>query len=311
MPGITHFGSMVQAPGFIGAQQAPGGKTFYVNPAAGGADDRDVPWWDVDGSVVFSTLQGAIDACVDYRGDIIYVKRGNHGVTEAVTFDKAGISVFAQTFGHPAEEVGESFTVNAAASYDDGPAAIITAPCRIIGLGFAGRSLTEESLLIDCQEAGGFSGGFIELINCRFSVWYGAIAAGVRMIGGAVNKLRGCSFDGLFGGFGTAGIILENDAGGLTPAYTEVVHCVFQGVGSGKHAIKHATGSTPYGFFYAHNRLLPGFLGNYGKFLDNNSVVSKGMCADNWLAPLANQAAAFENLGASVIGFADNHYEEA
>ena len=275
-----------------GVERAPDSKVIHI--AAG------------DGE-----LNTALGDCTAYNGDIIVVSPGNHSVTEVVDIDVGGVTIVAAELGLPAEEQGEKFTVNAAAAYTDGPAAVITAPCRIIGMGFAGRQTAGESLLIDCEEAGGFSGGFISLEYCRFSVWYGAMTHGLKMIGGAVNKVLHCSFDGLFGGFGTSAIGLYNDAGGLTPSYTEVKHCIFQGVGSGKHAIKHGTGSTPVGFLYAHNYLLPGFLGNYGKFLDNTNVASTGMCADNWLAPLANQAAAFENLTNATIGFADNHYEEA
>lgn len=282
------------------------GSLYYVDPSNGSDSNGGQSPDDA-----YATLQTAIDACTADNGDVIVVKPGNHGVTSTVTFDCSGITVVAAQLGLPAEEQGEKFTVNAAASLDDAPVGIITAPTRIIGLGFAGRDTTQESLLIDCEEAGGFSGGFSSLEYCRFSCWYGAMDAGLRTIGGAVNKVIGCSFDGIFAGFGTAAIIMENDTGGFAASYTEVKNCVFQGVGSGKHAIQHATGSVPVGVFYGHNRLVGGFLGNYGKFLDNNNVASTGLIADNWLAPLANQGAAFENMTNSSIGFADNHYEEA
>lgn len=254
-------------------------------------------------------LQDCIDACVADNGDVIVVQPGSHSVTATVTFDKSGITVLAAELGLPPEVQGEKFTVNAAAALDDAPAAIITDPCRIIGLGFAGRDLTQESLLIDCEEQGGFAGGFVQLEYCRFSVWYGAIAAGLRTIGGALNHIRGCSFDGLFGGFGTAAIIMENDAGGQAPAYTRVERCYFSGVGSGKHAIVHAVGSIPVGQIYAHNYMEPGFSGNAGAFLDNNNVASTGLVADNWTG-LADKATAFENLTNSSLVFADNHYDE-
>lgn len=302
----AEFRSGLKAGGAPAAKLLTEGEVYWVDPVNGASGNNGKK-----AAEAFATLQAGIDACTADNGDIVVVLPGNHSVTSTVTFDKSGITVMASHLGIVAEEGGEKFTVNAAASLDSAPVAIITAPCRIIGLGFAGRDTTQESLLIDCEEAGGYSGGFISLENCRFSCWYGAMDAGLRMIGGAVNKVIGCSFDGIFGGFGTAAIILENDTGGFTPAYTEVKGCVFQGVGSGKHAISHDASSTPYGFFYGHNRLLPGFLGNYGKFLDNNDVASTGLCADNWLAPLANQAAAFENLTNATIGFADNHYEEA
>lgn len=256
-------------------------------------------------------LAAAVEAANADNGDIIVVNPGTHDLTAQLVIDKPGITIIASELGLPKEEQGEKFTINAAASLSSGAPVKILDACRIIGMGFAGRDLTAESLLIDCEEQGGFNGGFIELDYCRFPCWYGAIDQGIRMIGGALNKVRYCSFDGLFVGYDIGAIKLENDVGGFAPSYLEVDHTVFQGVGSGKHAIVHAAGSVPVGVYYGHNRLLPGFLGNQGKFLDNNNVASSGMCADNWLAPLANQGAAFENMATSTIGFADNHYEEA
>lgn len=282
------------------------GRVFFVDPANGSDSDSGQ-----DPARPLATLNAAIALCTAGQGDVIVVYPGSHSVTEQVVFNKEGITVVASQYGGPLEETAESFTVNAAASLDTGAPAKILDPCTIIGLGFQGRDLTAEGLLIDCEEQGGFNGGFNYLLNCRFGVWYGAIDYGIRMIGGSVNKVIGCSFDGLFGGFDVGAIGLENDTGGITPAYTEVKHCVFSGVGSGKHAIVHAVGSTPLGVLYAHNYLKAGFTAaNQGKFLENNSVVGSGLIADNWLAPLANQGAAFENLGSSTLGFADNHYEE-
>lgn len=280
------------------------GNVFYVDPTNG--DDtydgtKDLPW---------ATMNTAIGQCTTDGGELIVVKPGNHGVTSTVNFNVRGITVMAAPLGLSSEEQGESFTINADSTYTDGPAATITQPCRIVGIGFAGRQTAGESLLIDCQEAGGYAGGFNELINCRFSCWYGAMTHGVKQIGGAVNKYLGCSFDGLFGGFGTSAIGFYNDTGGFAAAYTKVLRCYFQSIGSGNHAILHATGSVPVNFVYAHNYLIAGWAAQ-GKFLDNNNVAALGQCADNWLAPLATQAAAFENLTNATIGFADNHYEEA
>jgi len=255
-------------------------------------------------------LQEAIDNCEADNGDVIVVSPGSHANTAAVEFNKAGIIVVAAEMGLPPEVAGEQFTLNAAASYTDGPAAIFTAPCRIVGLGFAGRQTAGESLLIDCQEAGGFSGGFVQLLNCRFSAWYGAMDALIRMKGGALNHIEGCSFDGLFGGIGTGAIVAENDAA-LAPAFTRVLRNRFSGLGSGKHAIVHAAGSVPVGALFMENTMEGGFSGDTGKFLDNNDVASHGLVAGNWLGGMANKAAAFENLTNSTLAFAGNHYEEA
>lgn len=258
-----------------------------------------------------TALQAAIDAAVADNGDIIIVNPGSHSVTTAVDINKRGITIMASELGLNPEAQGEKFTVNAAAAYTDGPAAIITDPCTIIGLGFAGRDLTKESLLIDCEEAGGFAGGFIHLLNCRFSVWYGAIAAGIRTIGGTLNRIEGCTFDGLFGGFGTAAIIMENDTGGFAPAYTRVIGNYFESVGSAKHAIQFATGAVPVGLLIAENYVLPGFTnGSECKLLDNNSVVSDGLVTRNHLGPFANAAAARSNNTNSLLNWSGNYYAE-
>lgn len=285
------------------------GRIATANLPAGLVRSNNSQVFTVDPSVAGS-LQAAIDQCVDDNGDVIIMQPGSHEVTTAITFDKQGITVMASDIGMASKESGERYTIKAASAYDDGPAGIITKPCRLIGLGFQARDLTKEDLLVDCEEAGGFNGGFNEILRCRFGVWYGAMDAGLRFRGGAVNRVKDCTFDGVFGGFGTAGIVLENDSA-ITPAYLTVEGCHFVEMGSGNHAIKHASGSTPLGVLYAHNYLLPGFTGNAGKFLDNTNVASTGMAADNWLAPLADQSAAFENMTNSSIGFADNHYEEA
>jgi len=282
------------------------GEVFFVRPSSSPLPDG---FLEVDETTVFATLQEAIDACVADRGDQIIVTPGNHNVEAAVEFNKSGILVLAAELGLPAAVQGEQFTVNAAASLTSGPAAIITKPCKVVGLGFAARDLTAESLLIDCQGSGGFEGGFISLEACRFSAWYGAIACGLRTKGGALNHIVGCSFDGLFGGFGTAGMIFEND-GALAPFYTRVLENYFSGMGAGKHAIVHAVGSVPVGVLYKGNKMDGGALGNIGKFLDNNNVASSGMICDNWLGGMADKAAAFENLTSSTLKFAGNHYDE-
>jgi hypothetical protein len=286
------------------------GETFYTREEAVKAlrPNPDSELFIADPTDGASALNTAIGKCVADRGDVVLVLPGSHNVTAPALFNKRGITVVSAELGMA--EVGEKFTVSAHSSYTDGPVGVVSAPCRIVGLGFAGRSLEEESLLIDSGGAGGFSGGFSSLEYCRFSAWFGAIDAGVRMKGGALNHLLGCSFDGLFGGFGTAAIIGEN-SGAIAPAFTRIQGCRFSGVGSGKHAVVHAAGSVPVGVNYLSNVMDAGFSGDIGKFLDNNNVASTGLIADNWLGGLANKGAAFENLTNSDLKFADNHYEEA
>lgn len=288
-------GSVIEALGALGLVKAPDARIFVVDP-----DDTAY------------TIQDAIDECVDDLGDIIVCLPGSHSEAASIACNKQGITIIASAFGHPDKFKGESFTLRTASGAATVPGVTLTKPCTFIGMGITGRDITKESLLIDCQEAGGFSGGFNFFKNCRFSAWYGAMDALVRQIGGNVNVFDGCTFDGLFGGVGTAGIHLENDTGGFAPNFLRVVNCEFSGMGSGKPAIKCKTGSLPVDMLVANNYLLPGYAGDQGVLIDFNSVAATGMAADNWVAPLANQAAAFLNAGSlSAFGFSDNHYEEA
>lgn len=280
------------------------GDKFFVDPVNGNDGNAGDSKNDA-----FKTLQKAIDKTKENRSDLIIVAPGAHNVTSTVNFNKQGITVIAADMGMPAPVGGEQSMVNAAASFTNGPAATITKPCRIIGLGFASRDLTKENLLIDSGGSGGFEGGFISLRYCRFPCWYGAIDAGVRMKGGSLNHVRRCSFDGLFVGFGTGAIVMEN-SGAIAPANSRIKRNYFSGVGTGKHAIVHAVGSVPVGQLYMSNTMEGGFTGNIGKFLDNNNVASSGMIADNYLGGMATKAAAFENMTNSNLKFSDNHYEE-
>lgn len=312
--GVSSFGAVLTGGGGP-ATHSPFGNTYYVATSANVAYSYIIERFGVsqnnDGSrVLHATLASALAACVDWRGDTIVLGRETHSVDETAAFSVKGLKVIgAQMLEGPFQ--GEIATIAASASFLDGPAATITQPTVFYGVGFAGRDTTKENCLVDCGEAGGFNGGFTSFINCRFPTWYGAMDAGLRFVGGAVNRVIECSWDGLFGGYGTGGIILENDTGAITPAYIEVLGCRFYEMGSGIHAIVHALGSTPLGVNYSHNYLLPGFGGNQGLFLDNNSVASTGIAGGNYLAPLAAKANAFSNMSNSTIGHTDNHYEEA
>jgi len=287
---------------------SPYGSVFFTDPTNGNDNyDGESP---IAGGETGpkATLQAAIDQCTDDKGDMIWVAPGSQEVTTAVLLNKQGITIRATGFGMAGPPSGERFTIKAASAYTDGPAATLSKACRIIGLGFEGRQTAGEDLLIDCGEAGGFEAGFSLILNCRFGVWYGAMDAGIRMKGGQYNHIIGCTFDGLFGGFGTAAIIAQT-SGNIDPGFIRLFGNQFSGVGSGKHCVKHT--NKALGVIYAHNYIDGGFLGNRGKFLDNNNTASEGLIADNWLGGLANKAAAFENLTNADLKFADNHYEEA
>lgn len=275
------------------------GNRYYVDPSSGVGDDSNT---GLSKTFPLATMQAAIDKCTANNGDVIVRMAGTETVSEPVDFNKRGITVIAQEYGHPSHVKGESFMTYNNQS-DGGSAAIITEPCRLIGLGFAASDVSEEALLIDCEEAGGFSGGFIELRNCRFACWNGAIDALVRTVGGALNHIIDCEFDGVFVGVGTAAISMEGDTGGITPFYPRVIGCRFMALGSGKAAIEHKDAAA------AEVVYMDNVLGSEGVFLDNSDLASDGIAANNWLG-LANQAAAFTNMTNSNIKLVGNHYNE-
>lgn len=289
-------GNIIEALPNAGVVKAPDARVFVVDPS--------------DSSF---TIQDAIDECIDDLGDVIVCMPGSHGEDATIACNKKGITILSAAFGHPNDYKGESFMLRTDSDTATVPGVTVTAPCRIIGMGITGRDITKESLLIDCEEAGGFNGGFNSFEHCRFPAWYGAMDVLVRIVGGAINVFDQCSFDGLFGGVATAGIQLEGDTGGIDNTFTRVTRCSFYGMGASKPAIKIKSGDVALALLVAHNYLLPGFTAaNQGVLIDFNSAAATGMAADNWVAPLANQAAAFLNTGSLAnFGFADNHYEEA
>lgn len=280
--------------------QGAGARTFRYN-GNGGAD--------------FNDLQAAIDACVDYRGDTIIVEQtenGAYGVDEVVEVNCPGITIKAAEIGMPPEGKGENVTFRGtAAVYADGPTLHITAPCHIKGLGFTTRNVSsadEESSAIQIEGTGGFSGGFVWLEECRFSAWYGAQSYGTYHIGSVMVRYERCTWDGLFGGFGIAGIGLDDNGTGTTPDFTHILECQFSGLGSGVPAVKLIGGATVKDLLMLRNINNNGFA-TRGVLLDNNSVVSAGLIADNYTG-LANKAAAFLNLTNSNLSFQNNRYDE-
>jgi len=272
------------------------GNVFYLDPSDG-SDTND----GSSKTKAVATLAQALSLCTANNGDVIIRMKGTESVTATVTIDVPGVTIIAQDFGTPAYVGGENFTTyNSSAT---GLSAVkVLAQCRLIGLGFAASDVSEEALLIDCEEGGGFEGGFVSIENCRFPLWNGNLACSIRTIGGALNHIINCEFDGVFGDYGTAAIIMEGDTGGIVPFYPRVIGCRFMALGAGKHAIKHSAAAVEV--LYAHN-----VVGSEGAFLDENSLASDGIVYDNWLGG-ANQAAMFSNIGSTNIKIVGNHYNE-
>lgn len=278
------------------------GNQFYVSRSDEGGSDSN------DGSKdrPYLTLNKAIGQCSEWNGDSIILNRGSYSIDEPVECDVAGVSIMANDFGGYKQCMGERFTIAASADFDDDFAVKITAPTRLIGIGIAGRDTTKGSLLIDSDETGGFTGGFNEIINCRFSNWYGAMTHGIKILGGTSNLIQACTFDGLFVGYGTSAIGFFDD-GALNPCDVRVIDNIFSGVGSGKHALYFD--GAPKSLIVEHNYLVPGIGAATGKILDNNSKVSSGIIFNN-VHGGANKAAMYENLTNSLLVFAGNQVDD-
>jgi hypothetical protein len=296
--------------GFAGVMQPAMGETYFVDPVNGSDGKRGT---DINHPLL--TLEQAVEKATDGQGDIINCFPGTHDIesTDGLVLEKEGLTIQAMDYGmnRHGGGMGEKFTIRNAAAVTDKPAITIKQPCKIIGMGITTRNTSGPSLLFDCEETGAFNAGFSHILNCRFSAWYGAIDSFIHMIGGQQNRIEGCAFDGLFGGITTAGILLDSDTGPIDVGFTQIIGNYFYGMGSSKPAIKIASSDTATGLLVAHNYLSAGFVSaNQGVLIDLNSTDSFGLIADNWVAPLANQAAAMLNTGSWTGGFADNHYEE-
>jgi hypothetical protein len=276
-----------------------GGKVFYVNYAAGGADDTDHPWPDVDGSLCFDTMQGAIDACVDDRGDLILVKRGYNGFTTGIEFNKAGIMVVAQLFGMPPIYKGEYFAQHntGTSSY----AAKISKPCYIEGLGFETSWESGDrssSLLIEV--ASGWP-GWIHLKHCRFPNWAGNTDYAINCEAGANMLFEVCSFEGVTNAF--AGGIAFGGSPTQNPVRNIVYDCLFEDC---TYAIDHIDG-TPQNFLYEHNKVID------GKMLNSRNAAADGLICDNFYETATDTGTydvAVATLQGNGIQLSGNHYSE-
>lgn len=294
--------------GHVGFGQPIQGDVFYVDPENGSDAKRGN---EIQHPLL--TLEEAYSKCTDGAGDVIFCMEGTHNIesTDGLVLDKEGLSIIAMGYGMNPHAAGESFTIRNHSSVTDKPAVTIKSPTTIVGMGITTRNTSGPSLLFDCDETGGFNAGFSLIKDCRFSAWYGAIDCFIHMLGGQLNRIEGCTFDGLFGGITTAGILIDSDTGPIDSGFQQIVGNYFYGMGSSKPAVKIASSDTATGLLLAHNYLMAGFVSaNQGILCDLNSTDSWGLIADNWVAPLANQGAAVTNSGSWTGGFADNHYEE-
>jgi len=279
------------------------GRIFYVDEDTTGAGSGSDASSGLEADESFATLQAAIDACTNDYGDLIICKAATQTVTEAVTFDKKGITVMAEGIGYPDIAKGERFMIYG--SHTDGPAAIITAPCKIIGMGFCGSEAAGGSLEIN-GTTGGFGGGnFVELYNVRFSHWGIAKAYALILQGTGDVVVDSCYFDGYTAGYTTAAISLQL-AGASGTWATHIVNNRFNNVTT--YAMKMETGAVPVRGLVEHN-----FMVGAGKFFDDNDVDGSFVFYDNYLITATDTSSygdSVDNLQTAGYNFVNNHYPE-
>ncbi len=222
-----------------GLGRPPGGLEFFVNTnSASAARNADRPWFNVaqsdrqrvestGGKTVFDNLQGAIDACVSSRGDRITIARGTETVTEAVNFNKTGITVVVQDFGGHQKAMGEFTALLADAAFTDGPVAIFTAPCTVIGLGFVGRDTGTTFFSGASALIGGLATASpfgVHLYRCRFPKWNLAARIGLAIEGSSDCLIEDCTFEGV-GSDLEAGIYMQGATANLEIANNRFVDC--------------------------------------------------------------------------------------
>jgi len=280
------------------------GRVFYVDPSSSvGSGVGSNANSGLKPDAAFATLQAAIDACDNWRGDKIICAAGTQTVTTPVLFNKKGITVEAEGMGLPARPSGERFTIYG--SHTDGPAAVISYPCRIIGMGFCGSETAGGSLEID-GTTGGFDGGnFVSLEYCRFSHWGIAKAYALILQGTGDVEIDHCYFDGYTAGYTTAAIECQLATASGTWA-TNIHDCLFMNPTT--YALKMATSSVPVRGLVQNNTLV-----GSGKFFDDNDVTGSWCFYGNWL-PTATDTGSYgdtiDNLQSAGYDFAGNNYAE-
>lgn len=237
MSSLSHTSGLVLGRGGATPYGGPSGQTFYVNPNATGlARSVGRPWYDSDGATVFggvTGLQGAIDACVADRGDVIYMARGYWQPTTPILFNKQGITLIGATWGMSPRARGEYFTIDSTDA--TGPTARITKGCHIVGIGFAGvqSSGDDYTATVQIDGSGASTDGYgTWLQDCRFINWdRAAVEHGIVNKGAANTRVENCYFSG---GAATnildAGILHDESStgGGGRPGEMDVIGCYFE-----------------------------------------------------------------------------------
>lgn len=275
-----------------------------------------------DGSLMYqSSIQAAINACVDLRGDVVLVGPRTYVVTTPILFNKKGITVAAlYDFGGD-QDNGERTTINADATVGIA-AAVISEPCTIIGLGFDSANAATgiyNGGTVQLGPGSGFDGGnYVHIHKCRFANW-GHAVYGIDSNYNDYVKITECDFDGTINGFGNSANVFAGGINLTQGHYVTVEGCTFRGC---TYAIVHGTPNpasashSNTNFIYKGNRIISDTAAAV-KMVNFNTLATyttqNGLVADNWLMTATNATSysdTVSNIEAVGVGFSGNHYKE-
>ncbi len=282
--GLLHSGSVIEALSNVDIIKGPEDRVFVVDPSDSGF-----------------TIQDAIDECVAAKGDITLMLPGGNTVTTSVLFNKSGINVIAVNRGLNPLVDGEFHSILAAASFTNGPAAKISAPCRIVGMGFASRDtgatfFSGAACLIGGDaDANPFG---VQMKNCRFPKWGLDNRIGLAIEGSSDCLIEECTFEGVTSAF-EAGIYVQGATQNLVIRNNHSRQCTT--------FIKYGAfaGGGPHAFIDRN-------IVEDGLILDSQGNTAPSFLTDNYseLATGSSYDASVATLQAQGIQFAGNHYKE-
>lgn len=270
---------------------------FYCDPNhANAADTND----GRDPNFPFATLQAAINATTAARGDVIFML-GSETVTQTVSFNKAGISVYALDRGAPPGITGEYIALLADATFTDGPVATVTAQCRIEGLGFAGRDTGATFFDGAAMLIGGLATALpfgVHIKNCRFPKWNLDNRIGIAIEGTTDVLIEGCVFEGVGSDF-DSGIYVQGATQNLVIRdcyFRDCTYGILFGAfaGGGPHCIIHRN-------YFEDSKML------------SAASAATGLIADNWCEGATDTGSyndTVDNLNTLGLVFSDQHYAE-
>ena len=284
----------------------PDALTFYVDEGNSDASDNND---GTDPRYPFLTIQAAIDAAVDNRGDLVLVSPGSYTPAAPVILDCPGIRLLAMPTGQNPLQPEQSCSIYPAASYTTGPMIIVEEPCELAGFTIVTRDVgahggavaTASASLAFDGDGGAYDGGYSWIHHCRFVDWWGGTQAGIYFFGGAYNLIEDCSFEGFAGG-------VQFYSGTHNPTYNTIRRCYFF---DNTNGIEFIVGSTSHDHVIQENVFV-----DYTDAIDFNQAgggAGDGFIIGNYYET-ATDAATYDCTvaQAQAIGhnFAGNHYSE-